>query len=88
MVSISIVDYVGKVKDGVAILLSLNIDDSIYQMIFWFNRENKYVLNVDDKLLEVLGIEKIYDYENIDEILKKIFEILPPISEIFSKFAV
>lgn len=88
MVSISVVDYIGKIKDGVAILLSLNIDDSVYQMVFWVNKENKYVLNVDDKLLEILGVEKIYDYENLNEVLEKIFKSLPPVKDIFSKFGI
>jgi len=88
MVSISIVDYIGKVKDGVAILLSLNIDDNIYQMVFWFNKESRYVLNVDDDLLKLLGVEKIYDYEHLNDILEKIFKILPPVKDIFNKFGV
>ena len=39
MVSVSVVDYIGKIKDGVAVLLSLNIDDNIFEMIFWFNKK-------------------------------------------------
>lgn len=88
MVSISIKDYVGKIKDGVAVLLSLDIDGTIYQMIFWFNKDKKYVLNVDEDLLQVLGVEKIYDYENLEEILTLIFKALPPVDEIFKQFEI
>jgi hypothetical protein len=86
MVSISVVDYIGKVKDGVAIILSINIDDVIYQMIFWFNTSCNYVLSVEEKLLEVLKVKSIYDYEHIDDLLQKIFMALPPVKEIFEKF--
>ena len=88
MVSISIVDYMGKVKDGVATILSINIDDNIYQMIFWFNKDCKYVLTVEDKLLEILNVKSIYDYEYIEELLKKIFLTLPPVKDLFEKFGI
>jgi hypothetical protein len=87
-VSISIVDYIGKVKDGVAILLSMNIDDKIYQMIFWFNRNCKYVLTVDEALLVLLNIKTIYEYEYIEDLLMKIFTVLPPVNDIFEKFEI
>lgn len=87
-VSISIVDYIGKIKDGVATLLSININDTIYQMIFWFNSECKYVLTVDDSLLKLLDIKSIYEYEHIDDLLKKIFLTLPPVKELFEKFEI
>jgi hypothetical protein len=86
--SISIVDYIGKVKDGVAVILSINIDDTIYQMIFWFNKNSKYVLTVDEKMLALLNVQTIYEYENLEDLLKKIFLALPPVKELFEKFDV
>lgn len=88
MASISIVDYIGKVKDGVAVILSINIDDTIYQMIFWFNKNSKYVLTVDEKMLALLNVQTIYEYENLEDLLKKIFLALPPVKELFEKFDV
>lgn len=87
-VSISIVDYIGKIKEGVAILLSVNINDTIYQMIFWFNKNHNYVLTVDDSLLVLLDIKSIYDYEHLDDLLRKIFMILPPVKDLFEKFEI
>lgn len=88
MVSISIIDFLGKVKDGIGVVMSLNIDDNIYQMVFWFNKECKYVLTVEDKLLGVLNIKTIYEYEHINELLEKIFLALPPVKEMFEKFEI
>jgi hypothetical protein len=87
-VSISIVDYIGKVKNGVAVLLSLNIDDKIYQMIFWFNSKSKYVLTTDEKLTELLNITTIYEYEHLEDLLMKIFTVLPPVKDLFEKFEI
>jgi len=86
--SISVIDYIGKVKDGVAIILSINIEDTIYQMIFWVNKHSKYVLTVDEQMLTMLNIKTIYEYENLEDLLKKIFLTLPPIEELFKKFEV
>lgn len=87
-VSISIIDYIGKVKDGVATLMSINIDDTIYQMIFWFNKDCKYVLSVEEDLLKLLNINVIYEYEHIEELLKKIFMTLPPVKQLFDQFKI
>jgi hypothetical protein len=86
VVSISIVDYIGKVKDGLAILLSINIDNTIYQMIFWFNGHKKYVLTVEENLLKLLDIKTIYEYEHLEDLLIKIFMTLPPVKDLFEKF--
>ncbi len=88
MVSISVIDYIGKVKDGVAMILSINMDDVIYQMIFWFNKESKYVLTVDEALLSILNVKSIYEYEKLEDLLKKIFIVIPPVKELFEKFDV
>lgn len=88
MTSISIIDYLGKVRDGVGVIISINIDDQIYQSVFWFNKNCKYVLSVDDDLLKFLGVNSIYDYENLEELLEKIFLEMPPAKELFDKFEI
>lgn len=88
MVSISIIDYLGKIKDGVGIVMSINIEDTIYQMVFWFNKEYKYVLSTDENLLKLLNVKSIYDYDKLDELLEKIFLALPPVKDIFEKFEI
>lgn len=84
--SISIVDYIGKIKNGLAIKLTLNIEDTIYEMIFWFTKEGKYVLTVDERLTELLNVKTIYEYEHLDDLLIKIFTILPPVNDLINKF--
>lgn len=88
MTSISIIDYLGKVRDGVGVVISINVDDQIYQSVFWFNKDCKYVLSVDDDLLKFLEVDSIYDYENLEELLEKIFLELPSAKELFDKFEI
>jgi hypothetical protein len=87
-VSISVLDYIGKVKDGVGVVLSINIDDKVYQMVFWFNKNCHFVLDVENDLLKILNIDSIYDYEHLDDLLMKIFLALPPVKEMFEKFEI
>lgn len=88
MTSISVIDYLGKVKDGVGVIISINIDEKIYQSVFWFNKECKYVLSVDDDLLKFLEVDSIYEYENLGDLLEKIFIALPPVKDLFEKFEI
>ena len=88
MISVSVIDYIGKIKDGVAILLSLNVDDKIYELIFWFNRTSNYTLTVDERLLKDLNLDNIYEYPYIDKLIKIIFDTLPPTKDLFSKFKI
>jgi hypothetical protein len=86
MLSISVIDYIGKIKDGIAILLSLNVDDKLYELVFWFNKTSNYTLTVDQKLLDDLSLESIYDYQYTDQLIKIIFDSLPPVEKLFEKF--
>lgn len=88
MFSISVIDYIGKIKNGVAILLSLNVDDNLYELIFWINRQKNYTLTVENRLLELLNVKDIYDYQYINELITKIFKSIPPINELFNEFDV
>ena len=86
MVSVSVIDYIGKIKNGVAVLLSLNIDDNIFEMIFWFNKKMQYTLTVQDGLLHYLKLDNIYNYQYKDKLIDMIFKNLPPVKEIFKQF--
>jgi len=86
MLSVSVIDYIGKIKDGLAILLSINVDDKIYEIIFWFDKNSNYTLTVDEKLLKDLNLESIYEYPYTDKLIKIIFKNLPPVKDLFKKF--
>ncbi len=87
-VSISVIDYIGKIKNGIAILLSLNVDDNIFEMIFWFDSDFNYTLTVQDDLLKFLNLDDIYTYKYKEELIDIIFKSLPPIEDLFDKFEI
>ena len=82
---ISVVDYIGEINNGVGVILSMRVIDKIYQLGYWFDKENNYILSCDNNFLEDLKIKDIYEYkeyktlayyihnivlDNKDEILK------------------
>lgn len=84
---ISIIDYIGKINDGVAVLLSMNINDNIYELVYWFDPENNYILTADKKFLQDYEINNIYEYKNFNKLLYFIHNfVLYNKEEIFKEF--
>ena len=87
--SISLVDYIGKIENGVAVILSLMIDDKPYEIIYWFNREKKYTFTIEPSFYEDYPIGDIEKNQYFPELLNYIdTEILPDTEEIFKTFGV
>ena len=42
---ISIKNYIGKVDNGISIDLSLKINDDLYNMIYWFDKNDNYFIS-------------------------------------------
>jgi hypothetical protein len=61
---ISIMNYIGKVDEGVAIDLSLKISDEIYHLIYWFDKDDNYKMSAEEKFLKKYEINNIYEYKN------------------------
>ena len=66
-ISVSIIDYLGKVEDGVGLLLSIVAEEESYELGYWFNKDGLFRLVPEPKLLEKLNISDIYEYKYINE---------------------
>lgn len=84
--NISLIDYIGEVNDGIAILLSWILDDEYFEFIFWFNPKNDYKIFAESNLTSKLGIDNMHDWEQIENFIIFINSIIPPKSEIFKEF--
>ncbi len=60
---ISIVNYIGKVDNGVAIDISLKIKDEIYHLIYWFDKHDNYQMTAEEKFLKKYKLSSIYEYK-------------------------
>lgn len=61
---ISIIDYIGGINNGVALLLSMKVNDKIYEIGYWFDKNDNYLLSADENFLKDFNIKNIYEYKN------------------------
>jgi hypothetical protein len=83
---ISIIDYIGKVNDGIGVLFSWIIYEKYYEFIFWFDKENNYKIFTDNDLNEILKVNDIHEWKYIDNLIIYLNSILLPKEEILKKF--
>jgi len=84
---ISIIDYIGEINGGVAVLLSIKVRDKIYQLLYWFTRDDNYIMSIDENFLRDYNIKNIYEYENYKKLAFYIHTfVLNNKEEIFKEF--
>lgn len=84
---ISVIDYIGEINNGVAVLLSMKINDKIYQIGYWFDRNDNYLISSDDVFLQDYGLKSIYEYKNYKTLAYYIHTfVLDNKEEIFKEF--
>ena len=84
---ISVIDYIGEINNGVAVLLSMKVKETIYEIGYWFDKENNYIISADDNFLKDYNVESIYDYKNYKSIAYYIHTfVLDNKEEIFKEF--
>lgn len=85
-ITISIIDYLGKMNDGVGLLLSLVADDKSYEIAYWYNKEGQVRIVPEPKLLNLLGVDDIYDYKYINELIYFIHNNIKNPDDILNEF--
>jgi hypothetical protein len=84
---IKVLDYIGEIGGGVAILLSMKVKDKIYQLGYWFDQDNNYLISSDDIFLKDYNINSIYEYKNYKQLAHYIHNfVLQNKKEIFKEF--
>ena len=78
-----IIEYLGKLEDGVIVIISLNYEDEYYDSTFYY--KNQFVtLTVDEKLEEVLGTT-IEEWSGYNKLVLEIVEKTIPYDEIVTR---
>ena len=78
-----IIEYLGKLEDGVIVIISLNYEDEYYDSTFYY--KNQFVtLTVDEKLEEVLG-KTIEEWPGYNKLVLEIIEKTIPYDEIVTR---
>lgn len=88
-INISLIDYIGKIENGVGVILSLMLNDIHYELIYWFNPENDNIsIKIEEKFYEnYRSITDISEYKYTPELIYYIdHKLLPPREEIYKEF--
>lgn len=87
-ISVSLVDYIGRIDNGVGVILSIVLNDVPYEMVYWFDQESGKRIKIEEKFYDDYPqIINIYDYEYLIDLLYYIdTELLPDKKEIFDNF--
>lgn len=86
VLSISVIDYLGKIGNGVGILLNMVVGEITYEIAYWFNEEGHIKIVPEDRLLNRLEIDDIYKYDKINELIHFIHNSLPDPDKILKEF--
>lgn len=86
IISVSVIDYIGKMEDGVALLLNVIIFDQLYEMAYWFNKKGLVRIVPEEKMLKKLGVESIYDYDKLEDLVYLIHSNIPNVDKILNEF--
>lgn len=76
---ISIKDYLGILQDGVSVILSIKLDNEIFESMYWYN-ENTNLIILDDELEFKIGA--IQEKEYYADLILYLKETCPTFSEI------
>jgi hypothetical protein len=80
---ISVLEYLGKIENGILVLLSIVYNNEYYEATYFYTDE-QLVLTVPEELEEVLG-HKIIDDPNYVDIIKAIIKKVVPYSEMWGR---
>jgi hypothetical protein len=86
-VNVSILDWMGKMRGGVSIMLSLNILKDSYYIIYWIHPNGDFKFVIDEEFLEKFEIDNIYNYPPFKDLKDYIdYKVLPTKEKIWEEF--
>lgn len=83
---ISILEYLGKINNGVLVLISIIFNDKYYEGTFYYTNSD-LLLTISNELENELGY-KITEYSDYQNILKDLLKKIVPFNEIIDKLKI
>lgn len=85
--SLSIIDYLPDINDGVGLLCNLIINEKSYELIYWFNDNDSFRIVIDESFYTDFNIEyNIHNFDGITYIKDYLDKNIPNKDEILKKF--
>ena len=82
-IKVSILDYIGKIEEGILVLVSFVLREKYYEGMFVYTND-QILLTVDDALEQVIEC-KIEDYKDYQDILRFLIRNVVPWSEMITR---
>ena len=79
----SVLDYIGKIENGILTLVSFVYNDKYYEGMFYYTDE-QIMLNVDDEFEEAIGCD-IKQHPEYSDILRFLLRNVVPWSEMITR---
>jgi hypothetical protein len=83
IMTVDVLDYIGKHEDGIFVLLSLGYEEKYYEATFYY-RDTFIVLTVEESLEEKFGCE-IEDWDGYGQIMYDIVKKVTPYEEMINQ---
>ena len=71
--NVYITDILGKVEDGVLVILDIEYGEKLYECSYWYTN-TKFILTTSDELDKIVNFKETEEYSNVIEYLKKTLE--------------
>lgn len=81
---VDILDYMGKINDGVLTLISLMYEEDYYEGTFYYDKNNLIALTVERRLEEKIGCI-IEEWPGYRELVLSIIKKIVPVEEIINR---
>lgn len=85
-ISVSVIDYIGQIGDGVSLLLNVIIFDELYEIAYWFNEKGQVRIVPEQKFLDKLQVDSVYEYHGVDDLIMLIHSNIPQVDKILDEF--
>jgi hypothetical protein len=82
-IKFDIVEYIGKLDDGIYVSLSLNYNDEYFDSVFFYKKD-LVALTPDERLEELLGCE-VEDWVGYGSLMLKIIDRVVPYDEMINR---
>jgi hypothetical protein len=85
-ITVAIIDYIGKIGEGVSLLMCLVTQDETFEFTYWYDRKGNIRLVPEQRLLDRLKVKNIYEYVRINELVYFIHHSIPDPDKILDEF--
>ena len=83
MFNVSIKEYMGKLEGGILAMLSIVIDNDVYDATFWYTDKDK-IVTISEKMKVKIGCD-IEGHQDYPALVTKLSKLVVPYTELYNR---